>query len=159
MKVSLLALMLCLLALFSNPTRAQDVDISESPEPAVTDPIAGGDTRPTIPVLFLSTAGERPLLETRLTSFSEVRVCADDFPTGWTVRCDVISIPSVLFRVNGEDYKKEYFSPYYISGNWRDRVGDFSVEGADIIASSSRLRITCKVRTRLPVWVDFLIGC
>lgn len=128
-----------------------------SPEPSTSDPMM--PTRPTIPVLYLSSAGKLPLTESRLASFSEVRVCADDFPTGWTVRCDVVSKPSVVFRVMGQIYKKEYRAPYYLSGNWRDRVGDFSVEGAEFLAKSKRLRISCRVRTRKAVWVDFVVGC
>lgn len=128
-----------------------------SPEPITVDPIV--PSRPTMPVLYLSTAGQFPLTEARLKPFTDVKICPDDFPSGWTVRCDVLSRESVIFQVMGEVYKKEYRPPYYLSGNWRNQVGDFTKEGHDFISKSHRLRIACRVQTRMPVWVDFNIGC
>lgn len=141
----------------SDNTSDEDHVVLESPEPSTSDPMT--DSRPTVPVLYLSTAGKRPLIETRLMSFTEVKLCPDEYPTGWTIRCDVISKPPVIFRVMGQIYSKEYRVPYYLSGNWRDQVGDFVDEGAEFLAKSNRLRIACRVRTRKAVWVDIVVGC
>lgn len=124
-----------------------------TPTPGPEEPV--DPIRPTIPVLYLSAAGPLPVTETRLTSFTTVKVCPANFPNGWTIRCDTVSQTSVIFRVKTKIYKKEFFPPYYIEGNWKE--GE-SIPAYDM-GSDVRQRIACRVRTRKPVWVDFVKEC
>lgn len=47
------------------------------------------ELRQIITVLYLSTDDVRPLMGTRLLSFTEVKLYPDDYLPGWTVRCTV----------------------------------------------------------------------
>lgn len=111
--------------------------------------------RPTIPELYFSTAGNFPLTETKLVPFTTFNVCATDYPYGWTLRCETTTPTSVVFRVMGKIYKKEFFPPYYLTGNWKENNGVKSFD----MGSMTRVRIACRVRTRKPVWIDIVKSC
>lgn len=110
--------------------------------------------RPTIPKLFLSTAGSPPFTENSLTPFRSYDICPDDYETGFSIRCEVENAKTVFWRVNGVLFKKEYFAPYYLSGNWKDRIGAY--KGLEVF---DRIRVACRVPTRKPVWVDIIKKC
>lgn len=115
--------------------------------------------RPTIPKLFLSNAGLKPVKEEALLSFSNITICTDDYPQGFTIRCDTITGPDykrVEFRTSGKMYMKEVISPYYLQGDTMRRVQAFKF---DLFEEKKRLRVSCRVRTRRAVWVDIFRGC
>lgn len=123
---------------------------------AVSSTLAQELDRPTIPTLFLSKPGDKPVREVALVSFTEVQVCLSDYPNGFSIRCEVTTSPgfrTVVFRVNTQIRKKQYFAPYYLAGDTAIKVRPFYFG-----ANRDRLRIACRVRTRKPVWVD-LIKC
>lgn len=120
--------------------------------------------RPTIPKFYLSEAGTKPVKETNLTSFKTVKVCPEHYPNGFTFRCDTVTgptFPVVVFRVMSKVYMKERSSPYYIAGDTPMKVRPFPYEsfGPKNKIMGTRLRLTCRVRTRKPVWIDVVTDC
>lgn len=147
-------LVCCAFALAVTNSMAQIQSPGVSPSPSdFPGPLVV--TRPTIPELYLSGAGPLPVSETKMSSFSVVDVCPANFGAGWTVRCATTSSSSVIFRVKGALFKKEFFAPYYLNGNW----GTGSSIRPYEIGQDTMQRISCKVRTRKPVWVDIRIKC
>lgn len=127
---------------------------------------AGGKVRPSIPKLFLTEAGRVPVAEVKLDSFKPVTICPRrDYPNGFSFRCETTTGPdfgTVVFRVSGAVFHKEYSAPYYISENTREGLvrpfpyDNFSVDDK---INRTRLRIACRVRTRRPVWIDLITQC
>lgn len=119
--------------------------------------------KPTIPRMFLTSAGMKPTTEMLLMSFTTVTVCPDDYPEGFSFRCDVTTgpdFPVVVFRVAGKVYQKERVAPYYLQGDTPIKVRPFlyqDVTGG--MLSGGRIRIACRVRMRLPVWIDLVTQC
>lgn len=115
--------------------------------------------RPTIPKLFFSEAGLKPVEETELKSFSNITICPQDFPIGFTIRCDTITGPDykrVDFRINGDMYMKEVIPPYYLQGDTKRRVKSFKF---NLFEEKRRMRVACRVRTRRAVWIDIFREC
>lgn len=115
--------------------------------------------RPTIPKLFLSDAGLKPVQEESLKSFSNITVCPTDYPKGFTIRCDTTTGPDykrVEFRINRAMYMTEVIPPYYVQGDTKRRVKAFKF---DLFEERKRIRVSCRVRTRRPVWIDIFRGC
>lgn len=140
----------CALVLTVALSTSQGQEYSVSPE---ADP-ERDPMRPTIPVLYLSGAGKLPQPETRLTSFSEVGICPDDYAAGWTVRCETSMASYVIFRVNGVESKRQNSPPFYLAGDYNGRASPFK-----LYEDVKRARIACLVSTRKPVWVDFIVTC
>lgn len=114
-------------------------------------------TRPSIPKLYLSTAGMPPFTEIMITPFRRLNVCPSEYSSGFSIRCEVANAGTVFWKVRGQLHKKEYFAPYYLSGNWRTQVGPY--KGLDNMPRGARLRVACNVATRKPVWVDLIKSC
>lgn len=123
-----------------------------------------GDIRPTIPKWYMTSAGlNSSAVEVPVTAYRRFEFCGTDYPQGYSFRCETTTgpdFPTVTFRVNAVVYRKEYFAPYYISGNTLAGIirpfpyGDFKQRTAN-----PRIRIACRVRTRAPVWVDIFDTC
>lgn len=128
-------------------------------EPSIAPPADPVPDSVTIPKLYLSTAGLAPYNESAIIPFTQLNICPTNFPNGFSIRCDV-AFPTafrrktVFWRVNGQLSKKEYHSPYYLAGDWRNGVGSFKG-----LESASRVRVTCRVLTRKPVWIDLVKFC
>jgi len=111
--------------------------------------------------LYLSTAGSAPHVEVPLISYQQTRICPSDYKSGFTLRCEVpasrSSPKAVLWRVRGVSFRKEYFTPYFLAGNWKDRVGSF--DGLDEVAKGGKFRVGCQVKGRRNVWVELVKTC
>lgn len=121
--------------------------------PDVTDPVAP-TPRPTIPRLYLASAGMPPRVESMITPFQELSVCPSTFPAGFSVRCEVQNALTVEFYVNQTSFRKEFYAPYFLNGNVGDMVYRF-----EALTNRPRVRIGCRVATRRPVWVDLVKSC
>lgn len=129
----------------------------------------GGKVRPTIPKFYIAPAGsitDSQAAEVLLPSFQNTTLCPEtDYPSGFSLRCDTETGPdfkTVVFRVAGQVYSKEFFPPYYIAENTRaDVVRPFPIEdfGPAQKIRGVRLRVVCRVRTRMPVWIDLITMC
>lgn len=131
--------------------------MTPDPLPSSTPSMTPKPMRPSIPKLYLSTAGRPPFTELMITPFRRLNVCPSEYKSGFSIRCEVANAGTVFWRVRGQLYKKEYFAPYYLSGNWRTQVGPF--KGLDNLPRGARLRVACRVLTRKPVWVDLIKSC
>ena len=126
----------------------------------------GGKTRPTIPSWYFTTAGNvSTAVESAVTGYRRFEYCGTDYPSGVSFRCATTTgddFPTVVFRVSGKLYRKEYFAPYYLAGNTKRGLirpfvyNSFRQRGSP---QGPRVRITCRVRTRAPVWVDVYDTC
>lgn len=125
-----------------------------------------GKIRPSTPDWYLTTAGNITSAEEfPVTSYRRFEYCSTDYPTGISFRCATETgpdFPTVVFRVSGKLYRKEFFAPYYLAENTRRGIikpfvyGKFRQRGS---ALGPRVRLTCRVRTRAPVWVDVFDTC
>lgn len=150
---TLLVLLLCVLQLVQ--TLAQS-----SPEPSLLDPISLPSPLPrsTEPTMHISTAGRPPFRSFAVPSYTTVFLCPSrDYPTGFSVRCDLPEDGgrTVFWRVNDDLFKKEHHAPYFISGNWRDRIAPFS----RLDDGPRKLRITCKISKKKGVWINLVRRC
>lgn len=143
-------LLLCCLT-FTSHTSAMGI-----PEPS-SEPIPDPMPPTTKLQLFLSEAGKLPLSENPITPFKQHPICPTDYPSGFTVRCEVSNAEKVLWRVRGQLFKTEYHAPYYLNGNWRDRVTAFS--GIDALKKGQRVRIACLVPSQPIAWVYLIKSC
>lgn len=120
----------------------------------------GQKVRPTVPKLYISEAGRTPVTETMVKSFSRVTICPDDYPNGFTVRCDVQTgpdFPIVVWRVNNAVYRRHFKAgPYYIQGANAFKVRPFKF---DDFIGLKKVRIACKVRQRKEIRIVLLRGC
>lgn len=121
----------------------------EATAPPPSDPI-----RPGIPKLFLTTAGTPPYDETEIQSYTEYAVCPDDYPTGFSIRCEVSNAGTVFWRTNGNIFDQQYVEPYLLAGNSENYINPYAG-----LESVSRVRVACQVLTRQPVWVDLVRSC
>lgn len=110
--------------------------------------------RPTIPKLYLSSAGSAPFAEMMLQSFQDVNICTQDYPSGYTIRCAVQNTEQVDFYVANKHFKLEMYPPFYLNGNIGDTVYRFNG-----LQNVTRLRIGCRVATRRAVWVNLVKTC
>ena len=130
-----------------------------------TDFTASGKQRPSIPKIYVASAGPvNTSTETMLPSFRKSRVCPKNYPDGFSLRCQTVTgsdFPTVVFRVASQVFHKEHRPPYYINENTRQGlIRPFPYQNySRIIQNRGSLRITCRVRTRKPVWVDVIPEC
>ena len=141
---------LCIGATFvsaQEPSMEAPVDPMPTPTPAVR--------------LYLSTAGSAPQVEFPLTSYERTHICPSKYKSGFTLRCDVSLLTRgagvVLWRVRGVSFREEYFAPYFLAGNWKDRVGSF--DGMDEVAKGGKFRVACQVKGKRNVWVELVKSC
>lgn len=139
--------MLMLLCFLLAVASSQETTMNPSIPPM--DPV-----RPTIPTVYLSTAGAAPHLEVILASFTEVPICPAHYPKGFTIRCEVTGAKTVSWSVMGKPYKKEFYAPYFLAGNVRENVKPFNN-----LQNKDRIRVACRVATRKPVWIDLIKSC
>lgn len=131
------------------------------------DLLPNGKVRPTIPRWYFTSAGwRRSRPEVLLRSFRRFEFCGTDYREGYSFRCETTTgpdFPTVLFRVASTEYRKEYFPPYYIAGNTKaGLVRPFPYNATYVRKGAKdgpRIRITCRVRTRRPVWIDIYDRC
>lgn len=133
--------------------------VAVAQEPSIAPPVDPIPDSVTIPKLYLSNAGPAPYSEMEITPFTQLDICPANYPKGFSIRCHVAFPQSsrrktVFWRINDQLFKKEYYSPYYLAGDWRDGVGAFKG-----LESASRVRVTCRVLSRTPVWVDLVKLC
>lgn len=130
--------------------RAQEPSMSPEMSPEMVDPMA----RPSIPMLYLSSAGKGMHKEMMITPFKQITICSKDYPTGFSIRCAVMNTQHVDFYVNYKLYRTEMYKPYFLSGNLMGDVHPFT--GLD---TKDKVRVGCRVATRKPVWVDLIKSC
>lgn len=130
--------------------RAQEPSVSPEMSPEIVDPM----TRPSIPVLYLTSAGKGMHKEMMITPFKPMTICPKDHPTGFSIRCGVSNAKQVDFYVNYKLYRSELYKPYFLAGNLMGHVHPFT--GLD---TKDKVRVGCRVATRKPVWVDLIKSC
>lgn len=105
------------LAFFAIASVAQGVVLS-SPEPEM-DPMVP------LPALYVVSAGADSMRGPMLTDGS--KICPDDYPHGFSIQCDAPdSAEAAKFFVNGEFIKSEYHLPFYIAGDYKMRVKEWT---------------------------------
>lgn len=94
------------------------VSAQSTPEPPV-DPFT--------PTIDITQAGDQPVatIATNVAG-TVVKICPSSYPAGYSVRCNIDTTTSVIWRIDGTLFKKEYFAPYYIAGNWDKKDGSIS---------------------------------
>lgn len=98
-------------------------------------------------------AGNRMGKPMTLSSSATNFVCADKYPTGFSVRCAVRPKPSsVLFMVDGKFARVERVVPYFLAGDWRGNVRPW-------IPKSKMVTVECRPRGRNPVSAKIAIKC
>lgn len=155
--ISFAAIISCVILLFALISIGNGQAVAEISVGPLADPINKKPKTPFQHELYLVTAGSAPQTETPIASSSTLEICPSDYPTGFSIRCIAGNTRAVYWRVDGKPFKREYHAPYYLSGNWRDRVRPY--KGLEDMDKGSSMRVSCRVMRGQNVWVNLVKSC
>lgn len=123
----------------------------ESPEPQV-DPFT--------PTLDVTTAGDNPVTVIKANAAGQVvKICPTSYLTGYSVRCNIETTSSVVWKIDGKLYKKEYFAPFFVAGNWDKQGSSTSRVRPFTLLGDKSIIISCKSRGQNEVSVTLMKSC
>lgn len=155
--ISFSALLSSIVILLSLNSIGNGTLVPETSVEPLPDPINQRPSPPSQHELYFVIAGRPPHHETPIASSSTLEICPRDYPNGFSIRCMVAKTRVVYWRVDGKPFKREYHAPYYLGGNWRQRVRPY--KGLDDMAKGSSMRVSCRVRRGRNVWVNLVKSC
>lgn len=122
-----------------------------SPEPAA-DPF--GTT------LDVTTAGDNPVITIKSNVAGQVvKICPSSYPTGYSVRCNIETTTSVTWKIDGKLYKKEYFAPFFVAGNWDEQGSTTSRVKPFTVLGDKSIIISCKSLGKSEVSFTLMKSC
>lgn len=151
------AVLSCVILIFPLMNIANGQVVAETSVEPLPDPINKKPSSPSQHELYLVIAGRAPHTETPIPPSSTLEICPSDYPTGFSIRCMAGKTRVVYWRVDGKPFKREYQPPYYLSGNWRDRVRPYN--RLDGMTKGSSMRVSCRKMKGQNVWVNLVKSC
>lgn len=122
-----------------------------TPEPQV-DPFT--------PTLDVTTAGDNPVTVIKENAAGQVvKICPASYPTGYSVRCNIETTTSVIWKIDGKLFKKEYFAPFFVAGNWDKKGSSISRVRPFTLLEDKSLIISCKSLGKNEVSVTLMKSC
>lgn len=151
---SLLLSVLLLSSLFSAHAAPTEVILPEPSAQPEIDPMTPSE--PNKPKLYLVSAGRAPYAIAPLPLDSHMRypICPGHFPQGFSIRCKANTRHSVIFRVDGHEFRREYRRPFLLNGDKHGRVFEFTGLRVD-----RPVRVACHAGAGKEVWVDLFYDC
>lgn len=122
-----------------------------TPEPPV-DPFT--------PTLDITVAGDNPVALIQANVAGQViRICPASYPAGYSVRCNIDTTSSVIWKIDGKLFKKEYFAPYYVAGNWDKKGSSISRVRPFTLLADKSIIVSCKSLGKNEVSVTLMKSC
>lgn len=107
-----------------------------TPEPPV-DPFT--------PTLDVTTAGDNPVTVIKENAAGQVvKICPDNYPSGYSVRCNIETTKTVIWKIDGKLFKKEYFAPFFVAGNWDKKGSSISRVRPFTLLEDKSIIVSCK---------------